>query len=142
MSNRRALSMLAIAALALGCAGPTAPTSSPGASTVPIVLRPAPADLGCDAMRPAYDVVTFHIDPAGEEQVFATTDTGLALLTYWSAGFVPGSSDDPTVRDPAGQVVARDGDVLPIPPAAWPRLHGYFVCPSTDAVYVLIEDPA
>jgi len=99
---------------------------------------------GCACGRhdaPTHDVVTFHVDPTAQEQVFATTDTGRALLTYWSAGFVPGTSEDPVVREQGGQVIVRDGDILPIPPAAWPRLHGYFVCPSTDAVYVLIQDP-
>jgi hypothetical protein len=46
------------------------------------------------------------------------------------------------VRDPAGQVIAADGEALPIPEGAWPRLHGYFVCPSADALYVLLQDPA
>ena len=34
------------------------------------------------------------------------------------------------------------GDVLDIPDVEWPRLAGYFVCPSTDALYILAEDPS
>lgn len=141
MTNVRLFAIAVSSVLVLGCANEPPPRPSDGASVVPLVLREAPPNLGCDAIRPPYDVVTFRVDPTAQEQVFAITDTGRALLTYWSVGFVPGTSEDPVVRDPGGQVIARDGDVLPIPPAAWPRLHGYFVCPSTDAVYVLIEDP-
>lgn len=127
--------------LVLGCGGEMPSATSADPPVTRLVLREAPADLGCDAIRPPYDAVTFHIDPSAEEHVFATTDTGTAVLTFWSAGFVPGSSADPVVRDQGGQVVVRDGDVMFIPPAAWPRLHGYFVCPSSDAIYVLREDP-
>ena len=42
----------------------------------------------------------------------------------------------------AGQIVAADGDVLTIPEGEWPRHKGYFVCPSADALYVLLADPA
>lgn len=35
---------------------------------------------------------------------------------------------------------AADGEVLEMPQGAFPRLKGYFVCPSTDAVYVLLQD--
>jgi hypothetical protein len=141
MSILRSIMLVLLSVVILGCVGEPTATPSVAASGTGLTLRTAPANLGCDAIRPPYERVTLHIDPSAEEQVYATADTGRALLTYWSAGFVPGSAEDPVVRDPGGQIVARDGDVMFIPPAAWPRLHGYFVCPSTDAVYVLITDP-
>ncbi|HSL76284.1 MAG TPA: hypothetical protein VK867_05025 [Candidatus Limnocylindrales bacterium] len=104
-----------------------------------LVLQPAPANLGCDTVGVPYRSVTFKIDPAAADPVTATTDQGTTLRTYWSAGFVGGAAD---VRDPNGQVVAKDGDVLDIPEGAFPRLTGYFVCPSPDALYVLLQDPS
>jgi hypothetical protein len=38
--------------------------------------------------------------------------------------------------------VAKDGDELDVPEGAFPRLKGYFVCPSQDALYVLLQDPS
>ena len=107
-----------------------------------IVLRQAPADLGCDAIGVEYHEATFHIDPAATEQVSALTDTGVSLLTYWSAGFQPGTPVERVVRDPAGRVVVADGDVFTIPAAAQPRLHGYFVCLGSNELYVLLADPS
>jgi hypothetical protein len=141
MSIFRSIALVLLSVVMLACVGQPTTAPSAGASGTALVLREAPANLGCDAIRPPYDSVTFHIDPSADEQVYATADTGRALLAYWSAGFVPGSVEDPVVRDPGGQILARDGDVMFIPPAAWPRLHGYFVCPSANAVYVLITDP-
>ena len=106
-----------------------------------MTLRAAPADLGCDAMPVAYRRVVFQIDPAAEEPVTAQTDTGKSLQTFWSAGFV-GVSDGPVVKDPSGQVVASNGEGLDIAEGALPRLHGYFVCPSDNAIYVLLQDPS
>jgi hypothetical protein len=105
------------------------------------VLRVAPANLGCDAQVPPYGSVTFKIEVTAPEQVVALADNGASLSTSWSAGFVGGSSDDLVVRDPAGSVVVRDGEVLIIPDRAWPRLAGYFVCPSSTALCVLLVDP-
>ena len=39
---------------------------------------------------------------------------------------------DPAIRDPNGTVVARDGELL-----AGPRLQGYTVCGTSDAIYIL-----
>jgi hypothetical protein len=117
-------------------------SASASASASAIALRLAPADLGCDAMQAAYQGVTFRIDPTAAEQVTAVTNLGGRLLTYWAAGFRGGTAADPVVWDPAGNVVARDGEQLAIPVGAWPRLHGHFVCPSTDALYVLDKDPS
>ena len=121
------------------CGGPAAPSRSAAAG---LQLRVAPADLGCDAMGVPYHSVTFKVDPAAADPVTAVTDQGASLRTFWSAGFEGGPAPDPVVRDPAGQVGAADGDVLAIPEGAWPRLKGYFVCPSADAVYVLLADPS
>jgi hypothetical protein len=90
-------------------------------------------------MAVPYGSVTFKIDPAAADPVTATTDQGTSLKTFWSVGFVGGAAD---VQDPSGQVVAKDGDVLDIPEGAFPRLKGYFVCPSADALYVLLADPS
>ena len=106
-----------------------------------IVLRPAPFGLGCDAIPAPYRRVTFRIDPAAADQVWAVADTGATLPTYWEAGFVGGTTSDPVVRDPEGKVILRDGDTLAIPVSAWPDLHGYFVCPSQSALYVLLRSP-
>lgn len=156
--NRRAAIMLVsllLASVALAaCGGAASPSPVPSGSPTPIpsasptpdasgfALNGSPAGLGCDAMRPPYDEIVFRIDPDADEPVTAIADTGAVLKTYWSAGFVGGTADDPVVRDAGGEVVLSDGDTLAVPEAEWPRLHGYFVCPSNDAVYVLEVDPS
>jgi hypothetical protein len=98
--------------------------------------------MTCDAIGVDYHNVTFHIDAEAAEQVFAVADTGVPLVTYWAAGFLPGTAAERVVRDPAGQVVVADGDVYPIPEAAQAQLRGYFVCLAPDALYVLLADPS
>ena len=115
----------------------TAATASAAAASSRIVLHQAPANLGCDSIGVEYRGVTFHIDPAATEPVSAVADTGVSLVTYWSAGFHAGTAAERVVRDPAGQVVVADGDTL----AVGQRLHGYFVCLAPDALYVLLADP-
>ncbi len=107
-----------------------------------MALREAPANLGFDTIGIDYASMTFHMDPAATDQVSAVTDTGVTLATYWSAGFVPGAESDRLVRDPAGMVVVTDGDVLQVPPGAYPPLGGYFVCLAPDKLYVLLADPS
>lgn len=151
MNLRPILSSMAVAVMAAACAIAPAPTAEPPSVPSPgpsqsgadgtITLRAAPADLGCDAMPVAYRRVVFQIDPAAEEAVTAQTDTGKSLQTFWSAGFV-GVTDGPAVKDPSGQVVAANGEGLDVPEGALPRLHGYFVCPSDNALYVLLQDPS
>ena len=139
---RYARLMMLVAALGVaGCAGQVQPSPSTPA-VGGIQLRPVQGDVGCDTIQMHYRTATFEIDAAAAEQVTAVTDTGLRLRTFWSPGFQGGSEADPVVRDPLGQVVAADGDVLDIPVGAAPRLHGYFVCPSMDALYVFLEDVA
>lgn len=122
-------------------APPATSSTSPSSATT-IALHEAPANLGCDAIGIDYKSMTFDIDPAATEQVSAVTDTGVALVTYWAAGFLPGSDTERVVRDPAGKTVVSDGDVLQVPPAAYPRLGGYFVCLAPDKLYVLLADPS
>ena len=119
---------------------PTTTPSSSSATTV--VLHEAPANLGCDTIGIDYTSVTFRIDAAAAEQVAAVTNTGVTLITYWSVGFQPGSDAERLIRDPAGKVVVSHGEVLLVPPAAYPRLAGYFVCLGPDKVYVLLADPS
>lgn len=141
--------VLLIAVVATGCRTQISPPpSSPPPSPTPVgsaggelALRRTPANLGCDAIGVTYRSLTFHIDPDAAEPVSAVTNLGAGLLVYWSPGFV-GDASLRVVRDAAGAVVAADGDVLPIPDGQWPRLHGYFVCPSPTAIYVLERDPA
>jgi hypothetical protein len=109
-----------------------------------IVLHRAPADLGCDSIGwegEPYHTLTFHIDPDAADHVWATADTGAVLQTYWPAGFEPGSVAERVVHDPAGQVVAADGDVVPVPVGSNLRLHGYFVCLTPAELHVMLTDP-
>jgi len=146
MTIGRRLLATCLAALLLGCgngASTPAPSTAATLETEParLVLHRAPADLGCDALGIPFHRVTFRIDPSATEQVVGVTDTGATLLTYWADGFVGGIGDHPEIFDASGAIVASDGTVLVIPLGAWPRLHGYFVCPGLDALYVLLEDP-
>jgi len=148
-------SIVAIIALMAGvltaCASSTSPgPSSAGPSAPPsptpvgsadgadrIVLDRAPDNIGCDTIAVSYRSVTFSIDPTRAPQVRAVTDRGATLAVRWDSSFVGGPIDDPSVLDRSGDIVARDGEVLAIPEAAWPSLHGHFVCPSETALYVL-----
>ena len=147
----RSIAILVIAGAVAGCIGSSTPSAAPseappsGApsdappSGAGVTLQPAPADLGCDTVAPQYSSVTFHIDASAAADVTARTNAGATLKTFWSVGFVGGTTD---VKDPSGQVVVKDGEVLEMPQGAFPRLKGYFVCPSADAVYVLLQDPS
>lgn len=95
-------------------------------------------------MEVPYRSARLQIDGnAVADAVTAVTDYGSTLRTYWSPGFGLGSATgaDWVVRDPYGQVVAGQGEVIDIPDGAWPRLRGYFVCPTKEALYVLLKDP-
>lgn len=138
---RRALAPILIACSVAFGACTTAASRQPSPSAIPIKLRLAPSNLGCDLQAVSYRSVTFRIEAAAPEQVVAIADNGESLLTFWSAGFTGGSSADPVVRDPARSPVAKDGELLPIPVATWPRLAGHFVCPAATAIYILLVDP-
>jgi len=143
-----------LAACTSGAAVSSSPTaevpiaSAAASAATSIVLHEAPADVYCDVPgsdNPAHNL-TFHIDPLTTEQVSAATDTGVVFVTYWSAGFQPGTDAEGVIRDPAGQVVVSDGDVVSFPAAEPIRLHGYLVllCPAPggNGLYVLLKDPA
>ena len=110
------------------------------------MLNRSSANLGCDAVGWPDDVerfrsLTFRIDPAAAEQVSAISDTGVELETSWAPGFEPGSAAERVVRGPDGQVVARDGDVVALPEAANPELHGYPLCVTWTTLHVMAEQP-
>jgi hypothetical protein len=121
---------------------PSILSNLPSESVAPMTLNLAPADLGCDAMRPPYDALVIHIDPSAADPIWAVADTGVRLRTFWAASFRGEAGADPVVLDSHGVVVARDGTRIDIPDGAWPTLDGYFVCPSTDAIYVLARPPS
>lgn len=101
------------------------------------MLHETPDDLGCDSIGIDYTSMTFHIDPTAAEQVSATTDTGVSLVTYRPAGFTTGGAVPSVVRDAAGKVVMTDGDVL----QGCQLLHGYYVCPAPTKIYVMLARP-
>jgi hypothetical protein len=76
----------------------------------------------------------FRIDPLAEEHVVAIAEDGRTYLVGWAPGVEAGTITDPVVRDPNGVVVARDGDVI-----VEPLLHGYPVCATGSALYVLLR---
>ena len=111
------------------------PAGSPG-----IVLRQAPANLGCDAIGwegEPYKSLTFHIDPDAAEQVWAESDTGATLTTQWSEGFQAGTPEERVVRDPQGGVFIADGEVVEVPEGANLMVKGYFICLRPETLYVL-----
>jgi hypothetical protein len=113
---------------------------SPIASAAGIVLeRTEPT--GCDAIGIDYKSATIKIDPASDPDVWAETETGKKLAIKWTTGFSATDGSAPVIRGPKGEEVARDGTVIDVPDAAYPRLAGYFVCLAPDALYVLETDP-
>ncbi len=140
-----------VALVVLACSSqpqPSQPQPSQPQPSQPAVTGSAGATLplrvnqsdGCDTIQVQYRTATFRIDPAAADPVTAITDQGASLQTFWASGFEGGSAGDPVVRDPDGQVVAADGEVLTIPVGAFPILHGHWVCPSEDALYVFLPD--
>lgn len=112
------------------------PRIIPTQQALPITLNLASGDVGCDTIRMQYRSIVIHIDPTAADPVWAITDTGVRLRTFWSSEFRGGTSLDPVVYDAGGVVVARDGTTIEIPEGAWPNLAGYFVCPGPDSMYV------
>ncbi len=132
----RSLLVTLLSAGVVACASPTPSLPAP-TPTATLRLSFAPADAGCPlAGLPAQ--ITFRIDPAALDQVVAIRPDGRALHIFWSQGFQGGTLEDPVVRDPNGQVVARDGEVVIDPGRG---IHGHAVCSGSDSLYVLLEGP-
>ncbi len=118
-----------LAALLSGCDESAA--ANPGATFV-LVSYPG----GDCPLAGAVDV-TFKIDPNAPEAVIAVADDGMSLHVKWPPRFIAGTYRDPVVRDPAGRVVARDGQRLISPENGFPKLPGgWAVCFGGDSVWV------
>ena len=105
-----------------------------------VVLRKAPADMGCDSIGwegEPYRTLTFHVDPDAAEPVWAESNTGSVLTTYWSNGFQTGTAAERVVRDPSGEAFVTDGEVVQVPQGANLYIHDYFVCLGPGKLYVL-----
>jgi hypothetical protein len=107
-----------------------------GPTPVPtFALLYGPADQGCP-LAGAFDV-TFRIEPYAGEPVTVVANDGMTLHVSWPPGFVAGTHDDPVVRDPAGHVVARDGQRLTVPATGFPKLPGgWAVCFGGGSIWV------
>jgi len=99
-------------------------------------------DASCPLARIPFDELTIRIDPTAAEQVWAVAEDGTRFHLWWSEGFTGGSADDPVVRDSAGRVVARDGEILTIPGrgAGRPEIQGHQVCAGSGSLYVISAD--
>jgi hypothetical protein len=123
-----------VATLASGCAQAAAPTAVPTPAATFAILY-APPNAGCP-LAGATDV-TFRIDPHAPEAVLAVADDGRASLVMWPPGFVAGTHEERIVKDPAGWVVARDGQRLIAPQEGFPKLPGGWpVCFGGGAIWV------
>jgi hypothetical protein len=128
------VTILSAGVVACASATPSAPDPTP---TATLRLSFAPADAGCP-LAGVPDRITFRIDPAALDQVVAIRPDGRALHIFWPQGFRGGTLEDPVVRDPNGQIVARDGEVVIDPGRG---IHGHAVCSGSDSLYVLLEGP-
>jgi hypothetical protein len=97
-----------------------------------LTIRTVPDPEACPAAALPVPM-RFRIDPLAEEQVVAIARDNRTYLVWWAPGFEAGFVTDPVVRDPNGEVVARDGEIL-----EGPLLHGYTVCATGDSIYVLL----
>jgi hypothetical protein len=154
-SSRTVISVLVLGTLVLGCGPAAAPSASTagapsqpasaaasqGASASGIVLQRT-GQVGCDTIGVDYKSATIKIDAAAEPDVWADTDTGKKLAVNWTNGFTASDGPPPVINGPKGEEVARDGTVIVVPAAAYPRLVGYFVCLAPDALYILEADPS
>ena len=130
-ARRRVATVLLLAAVALaGCDFSSAVTTP--STAVPIRLLLFDGGTCLLAGFPAR--LTFRIDAAATEPVTAIDETAMTYRVWWPEGFRGGTADDPVVRDRAGLVVARNGEVLAVPVRGFPNLHGYSVCSGGDQV--------
>lgn len=118
-----------LAAVVVVACGPAQPSST----AEPLVIREANPDL-CPAAALPPAPAHFRIDPAADEHVIVIGADGQQYRVAWAPGFVPGTIEDPVVRNPSGAVVARDGERL-----EGARHHGHQVCSGSGSVYVLLH---
>ena len=159
MNPLRSLPAVALGLLLAACGASTGTAApirrGPGSSAAPptpvaplpsgIVLREAPAGLGCDSIGwegEPYRTLTFHVDPDAVEPVWAESDTGAVLTTYWSSGFQAGAPAERLVRAPSGDVFVTDGDVVEVPTGANLYIDDYLVCLRPDKLYVVPTEGA
>jgi hypothetical protein len=121
---------------AIACArSEAAPTPDPAALRISLNRSDGSRPLaGMDREYP------IRIDPTAVDQVTPISRDGRVHRMYWSTGFEGGTAKDPVVRDPNGEVVARNGDILTYSGDGFPKLHGYAVC-FGDGLYVLLQGP-
>ena len=154
-SSRTLISILVLGALVLACSPAAAPSASTaGAPSQPASAAPSqPASasgivlqrtgpIGCDSIGVDYKSATIKIDAAADPAVWADADTGTKLAIKWTDGFTASDGPPPVINGPKGEEVARDGTVIVVPAAAYPRLVGYFVCLAPEALYILATDPS
>ena len=118
-----------VAAALLAACGPAQPSST----AEPLVIREANPDL-CPAAALPQAPAHFRIDPAADEHVVVISAGDQRYLVRWAPGFVPGTIEDPVVRDPSGAIVARDGERL-----EGARHHGHLVCGTGDSISILLH---
>jgi hypothetical protein len=129
------LIVMILSAGVIACASST--PSEPAQTPTPTLrLSFAPADSGCPLAGLPRSFV-FRIDPNALDQVVAIAP-GFVYHLFWWQGFRGGTLDDPVVRDPNGQVVARNGERVTNPEQG---LHGYTICSGSGSLYVLPEVP-
>ena len=147
-TGRTVVAVFLIGLVALGCgtaasssSAPSAAAPSSVASGAGIVLQRT-GPIGCDAIGVDYKSATLQIDAASDPDVWAETETGKKLAINWTDGFTATDGDAPVINGPKGEEVARDGTKIDVPAdGSYPRLAGYFVCLSPDALYILEADP-
>jgi N-acetylneuraminic acid mutarotase len=113
---------------------------SPGSTPAPSLFLRTFDGISCPQAGLPRGPVTFRIDPAaaGPDQVVAVDANGEPHDVIWAVEFRGGTLADPVVRDPAGEIVARDGEPFLVTPDD-DRLHGYLVCSGSNNLYVLLE---
>jgi hypothetical protein len=109
----------------------------------PGILRTT-ASTACDAVGwpegvAPYRQITFRIDSTAPEIASALSDTGAELFVLWPEGSRAGPAPDRTVLGPDGDVVARDGQTIEVPPTSAPRVGRYAVCLTPSTLHVVLD---
>lgn len=127
-----------VSLVTIGCASSAAPTPTPvpsGFIDLPVELSPSfpPAPGGalsaCGLV--GFDDSVLHGSPSAADAVWveAVAHPGVKIAVRWPAGFRARFSPELELLDPAGAVVAREGDVLT-------NLGGY---PGSDRRFDIAE---